>query len=236
MQDPSTPRRIAIFGQQHAAVEVAVQLRSREYRILVVGDDETQLARARNLGFETAKVDFRDDVELQKLGLGERLDTVFSLFAEDAENVFLTISVRALAPAVRVLAVAHQSDAVPKLHAAGADKVIDIHEISGRRIWNLLQRPQVTELLESTLFGETGLNLEELTVTAGCFLDGAWMDRVALNADYGLILVGAVDADRGERFIMTTDGFSHQLHAGDTLMVIGHSDDVERLRLDLARA
>lgn len=230
----TVPRQIAIFGQHYAALEVAGHLRFREYHIVIVDDDEDHLARARNRGFKTARLDFRDDAELKNLGLGKEIHTVFSLFAEDAENVYLTISIRALAPGVRVLTVAHDTDSVPKLVAAGADKVIDVHEISGRHIWNLLQRPQITEMLESTLFGETGLNLEELTVRHGCFLDGQRMDAVTLDADYGLILIGAVDADRGEQFVITSEGFNHHLHGGDTLMVIGHNDDIQCLREDIA--
>ena len=229
------PTRIAIFGYHRSAVEVAGYLQSRDYQVIIIDDDEDNLAKARYQGYKTARLDYRDDAELKKLGLGKELATVFSLFPDDAENVFLTISIRALAPGVRVLTIAHDPDSVPKLHAAGADKVIDVHEISGRRIWNLLKHPMITEVLESTLFGETGLNLAELVVRPGSFLDGRPIHELHLDREYDLILIGAVDADMAEQFIVTTEGLDNYLNSGDTLLVIGPNEGIDRLREDIER-
>ncbi|MEA3413790.1 MAG: NAD-binding protein [Pseudomonadota bacterium] len=226
--------RIALFGYYRSAVEVAAYLKGPEYEIVIIDDNENNLAKARDQGYETAKLDYRDDAELKKLGMHDAADTVFSLFPDDAENVFLTISIRALAPHVRIITIAHDPDAVPKLRAAGADKVIDIHEIAGRRIWNLLKRPLVTDLLENTLFGETPLNLAEVPVPEGSQLDGLPLHELNLAYEYDLVLIGVVDRTMTEQFIVTTEGRTHRLTGGDTLLVIGPTDAIECLRATLA--
>ena len=75
-------------------MEVARHLRSRDYSITIIDDDEDDLAKARYAGFETARLDYCDDAELKKLDLGRDIEIVVSLFPDDSENVFLVISVR----------------------------------------------------------------------------------------------------------------------------------------------
>ena len=225
---------IAIFGYHSTAVEVATYLRSRDYRITIIDDDEGNLAKARYAGFETARLDYRDDAELKKLDLGRDMEVVFSLFPDDAENVFLVISVRALAPDVRIFTIAHGALAVPKLIAAGANKVVDTYEITGHRIVDLLDRPIITEILDNTLFGQADLSMAEVPIMAGSMLTGRRVKDVQLGNDYNLILVGIVDREMGDNFIYSTEGHNHRLDAGDVLVVIGPNEEIDRIRQDLA--
>jgi len=247
MNDPKQPQqrprryrqtgRIAIFGHHGAAMDVASYLHSREFQLLIVDNDEEYLVRARDLGYDTAQLDYHDDNELSTLGFGVETGTVFSLFPNDAENVFLIISIRALAPQTRVLTIAQHQDAIPRLYAAGAHRVIDIHEITGRRIWDMLSRPLVNELLETTLFGgESMMNLAEVMVGQGGLVDQRLASELTLDRDYDLILIGVVDASTGEQRVVTTAAFQHRLQPGDVLLVIGHDCDIRRFREQLNAA
>lgn len=225
---------IAIFGYHSTAVEVATYLRSRDYRITIIDDDEEKLAKARYAGFETARLDYHDDAELKKLGLGRDIEIVLSLFPDDAENVFLVISVHALAPEVRIFTIAHGALAVPKLIAAGANKVVDTYEITGHRIVDILDRPIITEILDNTLFGQADLSLAEVPIMAGSMLAGHTVKDIQLGHDYNLILVGIVDREMGDNFIYSTEGHNHRLDEGDVLVVIGPNEEIDRIRQDLA--
>jgi voltage-gated potassium channel len=226
-------RGIAIFGYHRSAVEVASYLSSDEYRIVIIDDDPENLKRAGAAGFETADLDFRDDAELATLGLGREIDSVFCLFPDDAENVFLTLSARALAPSLRIVSIAHGRSAVPNLHAAGADKVIETREISALRIWDIITRPVVTAILDHTLFGQANLNIAEVPLCDGAFLVGRLVTATALEADYDLILLGLVQADGREHFLYSRSAAGLTLSSGDILVVIGPADAIERLRSDL---
>ena len=117
---PAPSSGSALFGYYRSAVEVASYLRTGDYRVVIIDNNPGNLDKARNAGYETAELDFRDDSELAKLGLGETIDTIFCLFPDDAENVFLTLSARALAPGIRIFSIAHGRSSVPNLRAAGA--------------------------------------------------------------------------------------------------------------------
>lgn len=223
---------IAIFGYHRTAVEVARYLRSRDYRIMIIDDDEENLAKARYAGFETARLDYHDDAELKKLSLGKDVEVVFSLFPDDAENVFLVISVRALAPDVRIFTIAHGPLATPKLIAAGANKVVDTHEITGHRVVDILDRPIITEILDSTLFGQADLSIAEVPIMAESSLSGRRVRDIQLRNDYNLVLVGFVDREMGENFVYSTEGRNHRLDEGDVLVVIGPNEEIDRIRQD----
>lgn len=226
-------RGIAIFGYYRSAVEVAAYLRAREHRIIIIDDNKENLDKARRAGFETAELDFRDDAELAKLKLGGDIDTLFCLFPDDAENVFLTISARALAPDVRIFAVAHNSRSAPNLRAAGADKVIETETITGHRIWDIMNRPIVTAIMDRTLFGQADLNIAEIPIPEASFLNGVHVADVDLESRYDLILTGLADEKFTEHFIHGKDVTEMTLGPGILLLVIGPAGAIETLKRDL---
>jgi len=230
---PAPTPGIALFGYYRSAVEVASYLRTGAYRVVIIDDDPGNLEKARKAGYETAELDFRNDSELAKLGLGETINTIFCLFPDDAENVFLTLSARALAPGIRIFSIAHGRSAVPNLRAAGANKVIETEEISGLRIWDIITRPIVTAILDHTLFGQANLNVTELQIPAGSPFIGRLVSELELETQYNLILLGMVDRKLEEHFVYSQKVRNARLQAGDFLVVIGPMDASASLREDL---
>ncbi len=225
---------IALFGYHRTAVEVASYLRSGDYRLIIIDDDEDNLAKARYAGFETARLDFRNDSELKKLNLHKDIDVVFCLFPDDADNVFLTISIKGLAPDLRIFTIAHSALAVPKLIAAGASKVVDTHDITGRRISDMINRPMITDILDNTLFGQADLGIAEIRVCEASTLRGKRVNEIELGEHYNLILIGVVPHEGNAELIYAVDLHPHRIDTGDVLVVIGPHTEIKRLRKDLA--
>jgi voltage-gated potassium channel len=228
-----TKRRIAIFGHEKIAVDIADYLDTGDNEIIVVDSNEEHLSRARKRGYATAMVDYSRDSDLKDIGIGRDIDIVFCLLPDDAENVFLVISARALDPDVRIVSVADSPESIPKFLAAGADKVVDPYELSGRKIWEILKKPIVSQVIDSTLFGDLDLLVGQVTITKGSFLENCHVEGLSLRDRYNLVLLGMVDRDMGDDFIFRTRGLNHRLGAGDILVVIGPRGEIERLRADL---
>lgn len=225
--------RIAIFGYEKLAVEVADSLNSIMNDVIVLDSNEENIRQAEKLDFKTAVVDYSLDQELKDAGIGSDIDTVFCLLPDDAENVFLVISVRSIDPEVRIVSIADSPDSIPKFLAAGADKVIDPYEISGLKIWRMLRKPIISQVMEKTLMSELDLNLAQVPITRKSFLDGHVLGDLRLRDYYDLVLLGMVDRNLSEEFIFRTRGLSHCLKAGDTLVVIGPHAEIERFKKDL---
>lgn len=226
-------RRIAVFGYEKLAVDIAAFVAAGENTVLVVDSNEANLELARKAGLETASVDYSTDAELHEIGIGSTIDTVFCLLPDDAENVFLVISVRAIDARVPIISIADSPDSIPKFLAAGANKVVDPYEISGLKIWRLLKQPMIAEVMDRTLFSELDLQVGEVTISGGSFADGQNVESLRLRDHYNLVLLGVVDCELGDEFIFRTRGLNHRLEAGDILVVIGPGAEIRKLQRDL---
>lgn len=222
--------KFALFGCNPLAIEVAWRLALARLPFVMLDRDAAQVENARQVGLIAEHIDYTDDDAMRSAGIGSHIEGVFCLLGEDSENVFLAISARALDPALRIVAVCQAQEAAAKLLAAGADKVVDPYEISGARVHELIERPEVVELLEKTVFGLQDLNIAEVTIAAGSWLHGVHLSELRRHMAQNVILLGVVDLERGKELIFSTRGIDHHLDFNDVLVVIGPGKEVENFR------
>jgi len=227
-------RKVLLFGCNSLIDEVAELLISRDWDITIVTQDEDCIKRldAKKMAFK--EVDYTDDEQLKLLGIGNDVDTIFSFFEEDAKNVYLIISAKEIDPDVLIITLSQSLDSSDKLRAAGADKVIDPYEISGRKVVNMIKRPLVSETIEHVVFGQSSINLAEIEIKENSFLDGKSLGEARLSQNYNLILLGVVDRELSNEFIFRLSGIDHKLDPTDLLVVIGAANEIERLKVDIS--
>ncbi|WP_456379990.1 potassium channel family protein [Thiolapillus sp.] len=226
-------KRILIVGAGAVGLEVARQLTERGERVHIVDDQESAVEKARAQGFYVERINLQDDGELKRVGIGGEADVLFALLDEDASNVFLVISARALAPELPIVSISGVHDTIERLHAAGATKVIDPYRISGYKIYERMHRPLIAETLEHTVFGKVNLDIAEIHVREGCFLHGKYLDELSLEERYDLIVLGVVDREFGDHLIFATDPKRHRMDSGDVLVVIGPEEAFRKFHADL---
>lgn len=224
-----TPK-YALFGCNPLAIEVAWRLSMAGIAYILVDRDMARVEQAQAEGLAAQPLDYTDDDALRSIGIGSSIEGVFCLFSEDSENVFLAISARAMAPGLRIIAVCQTPEAAEKLLAAGASKVVDPYEISGARVHELIERPEVVELLEQTVFGVQDLNVAEITIPPGAWVDGAHLSDLRRCMTQNLILLGMVDLERGGELVFNAHGVDNRLDGNDVLVVIGPKQDIASFR------
>ena len=222
--------RFALFGCNPLAIEVARRLTMARTPFVMLDRDAALVEAAQKEGMPARQIDYTDDDALRDVGIGSHIEGVFCLFTEDSENVFLAISARALDPQLRIVAVCQAPQAAPKLLAAGADKVVDPYEISGSRVHELIQRPEVVELLEQTVFGQQDLNVAEITIPRHSWLHGVHLSGLRKVTTQNVLLLGVVDLERGKDLIFSTRGIDHKLDYDDVLVVIGARSEIDAFR------
>lgn len=214
--------KLALFGCNPLAIEVAWRLTKVQTPFIMLDRDARLVEQARQEGLVAECIDYTDDDALRAVGIGgDDIDAVFCLLTEDSENVFLAITARAIAPHLRIIAVCQAPEAAPKLLAAGADKVVDPYEISGARVHELIERPEVVELMEQTVFGMQDLNVAEIVIPQGSWLHGIRLSELRRHMTQNVLLLGVVDLERGRELIFSTRGIDHNLDHDDVLVVIG---------------
>jgi voltage-gated potassium channel len=217
-------KRIVVFGYSVMSLEAMNRLPKDHCSILFIAANDAEAAIVAEKGFETRVLDFRNDEDLLSIGIGTSVDIIFCFYPKDSDNVFLTISARSLDKSLTIIANVDDSESEEKLLAAGANKIIDPYEICGRKVHEMLTKPDISNVLEHTVFGRHDLNMAQIEIPIDSYLEGVMVSQLNLrNEKYNLILIGVVDRELGDQLHFTNGETDHVLNAGDVLVVMGPS-------------
>lgn len=218
---------IVIFGYNNIGRDVIEHITRRKQKFVIADFDEQRVNKARSEGLQSYLVDLSNDETLKEAGIGSGVTTVFSLLEEDSVNVFLTISALAIDPELNIISICHSEDADRKLLAAGVSKVINPYQISGRKIYEIIRKPEVVELLDGVVFGQQDLNMVELEIQEKSRLDQTHLHDLNISEDFNLIILGIEDKELGTEMHFASSGINHKLDAGDKLVVIGPGSEIK---------
>lgn len=217
-------KRIVVFGYSVMSLEAMSRLPKEDCSILFIASNETEATLVAEKGFETRIIDFRNDDDLLSIGIGTTVDIIFCFYPQDSDNVFLTISARSIDKSVIIIAIVDDSESEEKLLAAGANKIIDPYEICGRKVHEMLTKPDISNILDHTVFGRHDLNMAQIEIPVDSYLEGMMVSQLNLkNEKYNLILIGVVDRELDDQLHFTNGETDHELNAGDVLVVMGPS-------------
>lgn len=145
----------------------------------------------------------------------------------DVDNVYVTLSARALNPGLRIVARAGLLDTEKKLTMAGADRVISPYFISGLRMAALATRPVTSEFLDLiTHGGQVEFSLHECTVTENSRFAGKSLGEADIRGASGAMVLAIRMADG--TFDLQPKA-SSVVDKGSTLVVIGTQEQIEAL-------
>ena len=226
-------KRIAVFGDNSFSLEAVSRLDLQRFDVTLVETDESRAEQVVQLGCKTVAIDFRNDDELKAVGIGRDLDMLFCFYSQDCDNVFLTISARALDKNLQIIAIVENPESAQKLLAAGADKIIDPYQICARKIHELVKKPDLTHIMDQTVFGRDDLNMAEITIPEGSVLENTKACELKLSGRYDLILIGVVDKEMGTELHFALGEKAHELNAGDILVVLGPSREIKAFKKEV---
>jgi len=223
-------QHVIICGHGHIGAQVSAHLRRAGVSVIVVDCREAAAASARAVGAEFVVGDGGADSVLVAAGI-QRARALIALAGSDADNVLITMTARALCPALTIVSRADGEAAVPKLLRAGATRTLSPDAIAGGRIAQAVLRPAVFAFLED-LVGEghpdldyPDLRMEEQLVQPGGALDGKTVGAGSFHSRRGLILIAIKHSD-GQLVFDPDDEV--RIVAGDTLIMLGHREQYGR--------
>jgi len=223
-------KRIAVFGYSIMSLEAMSRLNQEQCSIVFIGKDDAEAVLVAEKGFETKVIDFRNDDALRSIGIGTDVDTIFCFYPRDFDNVFLTISARAIDKNITIVAIVDDPESAEKLMAAGANKIIDPYEICGRKTHEMLTKPDITNILDNTVFGRHDLKMAQIEIPKGSCLENTKTSDLKLNEQHNLILIGVVDRELGDHLHFAIREKEHCLDAGDVLVVMGPAREIKSFK------
>jgi voltage-gated potassium channel len=167
-----------------------------------------------------------DDDDLLSAGL-ERARGLIAASDDDADNLYITLSARAVKSDLFIVARASNEEAAKKLRLAGADRIVQPYQAAGRVMANLILRPQVTDFVDVvTTASGNDLRFEEIEVTSACGQGGRSIRQLDVRKESGALIVALRKRDGT---FDTTPTPEAVLEVGDVLIAAGTDDELRAL-------
>jgi len=215
-----------IAGLGRVGTVVAEELDQHRSDFVVIDLDEDALAAAVARGWAVLKGDATEESTLRSAGI-ERAAGLIAALDSDAENVFVTLTARGLAPDALIVARATAPSAEARLLRSGADRVITPTEIGGRRMAAMVTRPDVVDYLDIVASGGgLDLRLEQIVLSGGDPYVGLSIGDAHVRAATGVYVLavrhadGTIDRNPDPSLVMAD---------GDRLVVLGSEDQLRAL-------
>ena len=220
----ATSDHYIICGFGRVGRQAARDLRAAGAQYVVVDQNPDVREHASGVGVRFIEGEPSDDEVLRAAGV-MRARGVIACVDSDADNIFITLTVRGLRPDVAVVARASDESAESKLLRAGATRVISPYKTSGSEMARVALNPQIRGAIDVA----PQYRMEEIEVAAGSAGEGQPIGDVR----GGAIIVGVRDAD-GQ--FAPQPAAETILRAGDAVLAMGTERTMERLEALFAPA
>lgn len=216
-----------ICGYGRVGSAVSETLLSKGLDIVVVERDPDRVSKLHEMNLLHVEGDATDEENLIKAGVEHARGLVAAL-KTDSENVYVTLSARQLNANLFIMARAGEEQAEKKMLAAGADKVVCPYRMGAHRMAQTILSPTVTDFLDLTLMdANRDFQMEEIPVDPSSKLAHVALQDSGIRQEFDLIIV-AVKKPTGE--MLFNPSSTTELEAGATVITIGETENLERLR------
>ena len=217
---------VIVCGYGRVGQSVVDLLRAGGQELVIIENDPVHTARLEKMGLLFVEGDATQDEVLEQAGL-LRARGLIACAGNDSVNLFIVLSARALHPELYIVARSIDANNESKIKLAGADRVVSLYDISGRRMANMMLRPYATQFFDGvTLDNGVKLWVEEIVIRAGAPLAGQTVGEADVRRKTGVMLVGLIRGGQNEVLLAGADT---RLQAGDQLIVLGTREQLDQL-------
>ncbi|MBE0688773.1 MAG: TrkA family potassium uptake protein, partial [Anaerolineae bacterium] len=151
-----------------------------------------------------------------------------TVLTDDADNIMTVLTARMLRPDLSIISRVVRVESEQKLRAVGAHHVINPYQIGGHRIALSLLRPAVNDFLHRIYhFDESPfIDIGQITLHESSRVVGQTIMACDLRSKYQINIL-AIQQVNGEMIV--TPASDYVLHAGETLVIMGPSEQVYQL-------
>ena len=215
---------VLVFGNNEYGLEIAKNVRFKYSNITVFTLDN--IDENESPEFQLEKFDLSDDWDELRQHHDMENSIIFCSLKDEAQNIFLTISLRSAFPNITIIALAKNNEDSNKLHMAGATKVIPIVETTANIITDMLKKPIVTGVLHEILYEDSKLRVIQVEVhNAECF-GGKYPADINWSRDHGVLVLSIIRPDGSHEFIYSSKAKHNTISNGDIFIVVGYEQDI----------
>ena len=202
-------------------------------KVVAVEKDPKKVQTLIDRGIPTIEGDASNDNVLRSAGIDRAVGLVSTL-PEDRDNLFVVITARGLNPNLRIVAKVDDVDVREKFFRSGANSAVSAAYIGGLRMASELIRPDTTTFLDSMMRDNSSLRVDEVKIGPTTAYHGKSIKHCDILLSCDIVLVSMRQGLDQRNFIFNPPS-STVMNTGDTLIVIGHPEQLEILRSKLSK-
>ena len=212
-----------VCGWGRVGRAIAHDLHESGHQLVVVDDDAE---RVKDIPYPVILGDATLNSTLKQARLGHAKSLIAALQG-DAENLFVTLSGRAINPELFIVARAREEESAAMLLQAGADRVVNPQELGAARMASFIARPHVAEFVDVVMHERSlEFRMQEFEVTAGSELAGRTIRDVDLLENCGALVLAL--RTPGGVFVTNPKG-STEIEPEHVIIAVGTDADLGRL-------
>ncbi len=218
-----------ICGAGRVGRRVVMEIAARDLPLVIIENDARKAKWAQEHEFPVIIGDATSEDVLRQARI-ERAQGLASAVTSDAQNVYIVLTARGMAPKLPIVARASEEAAESKLLKAGATTVISPYHFAGQRIARMLTRPHVQKFIDLALSslgdGDLDLQIEEVQVTRQSRLAGSSLAESDIRHRLGIIVLAVRHEDGHLDFNPKPE---QRIAHGDFLIAMGESQKLKEL-------
>lgn len=170
------------------------------------------------------KGDATEDAVLEMANL-KYAKGVITALAEDADNIFVALSVREQNKTIPIVARASNESSISKLRTAGATHVVVPNMMGGQKMANVLTKPALIDFIDMiTGQSEMDMHLEQVDVQGARKLEGRTLAELQIRSHSGCMVIGLRDV--AGRVTLNPDAHK-PLNENQQLFIIGRTEEIK---------
>ena len=159
----------------------------------------------------------------------DRAKGLVSTLDSEVDNIVTVLTARNLNKNIYIIANAITKSESEKLMKVGANKTLSAVEISGKRMAYSMTKPNIISFLDVvTRIGDVELDLEEVVVKSGSYLENKNLIEAQIPNKTGLIVLAIKTIEDNKMIFNPPVNYTFQI--GDVLIVLGREDQVDKLK------
>lgn len=215
-----------ICGYGRVGEQVASEFVKAGTSFVVIDSNPESIARCKEHALLHIEGDAADDEVLHHAGVTSAKGLV-ACVDSDADNVFVTLSARVVAPDLHIVARANSDESKGKLVKAGANKVVSPYAIGGKEMAAMMLRPMISDYLDVvTGGGELELRVEQFSMPVDSPAIGSSIKSLQIRKQTGAAILAV--RKPGGHFETNPDP-DMPLEKNDVLITVGTPQEIKSL-------
>ena len=216
-----------IFGYNEYGLEIAKNVAHKYNDIVLYSLNDAHEDFEEEISFRVEKFDLSDHWDELEMRSNLETSLIFCALNDEANNIFLTLSLRSAFKDVTIIALAKNKEDSNKLRMAGASKVIPILETTADIITDMLKKPIVTKVLHSILYENSDLKIKQIAITNTEYFYDRFPGDIEWSKEHKVIILSVIHADMSSEFVYSTKAKHHKIKNGDIFVTVGYEEDLK---------